>query len=106
MENFELQNNQIGVLNQVVDFIKEYVKSGDDLNSNVSKNISEIVNNYNNIENISEASKERVVKDGINAFVKIACDRNVYTFWSVVLSSLIFGGSLIAVGLLNKKNDS
>ena len=108
MENFELQNNQMGVLNQGVNFFKDYVKSGDDLTSNVSKNISEIVNNYNNSENISEASKERVAIHCIDANAKIACDRNVCTVLSVGLGfiTLLVGGSLIAGGFANNNKDS
>lgn len=102
MNNFELQDNQKSVLYQGLNFCKDYAKSGDDLNSNISKNISEIINDYANDENISEISKERVAKYGIDANVKIACNRNMWTgigIVSVSVASIIIGGILI-----NKKD--
>lgn len=102
MKELELIGEKFSVVNQGVDLVKDYAKSGDDLNSNVSKNISEIINDYANDENISEISKERVAKYGIDANVKIACNRNMWTgigIVSVSFASIIIGGFLI-----NKKD--
>lgn len=101
MKELELIGEKFSVVNQGVDLVKDFVKSGDDLNSNISKNISEIVNNYSNDENVTESSKERVAKDGIDAIVKIACNRNR---WTGGLLSLFIIGSVIVVGLLNNKD--
>ena len=103
MENFELQNNQMGVLNQGVNFVKDYVKSGDDLASNVSKNNSEILNKYINSENISEASKERVAIHCIDANAKIARNRNMWTGIGLIALSVT---SLSIFSILNNRKDT
>lgn len=102
MKNFDLQNKQMSVLNQGVNFCKDYVKSGDDLNSSICRNIADITNNYNNDENIGEKSKEEIAKYGIDANVKIACNRMWTGFGLIALSFT----SLCIVGIFNNRKDS
>lgn len=103
MKNFDLQNKQMSVLNQGVNFCKDYVKSGDDLNSSICRNIADITNNYNNDENISEKSKEEIAKYGIDANVKIACNRNMWTGIGLIALSVT---SLSIFSILNNRKDT
>lgn len=83
MKELELVDEKFSVVNQGVELVKDFIKSGDDLNSNVSKNISDISIEYSKIENNGESSKEKIAKHAIDANVKIALGRHLSTVFVI-----------------------
>ena len=87
-------------------FVKETIKSNDSLAYSICKTNESMVNHYVSQPNISEESKERIIKYGIDSNERIVRHANIRTEVGVGLGLGLAGLGLFFVASKNTKSSS